>query len=189
MNWLEQLALRNPHPPVPVVPRRFEDVTLQGIQNKRIHTTTVNYLTNFWDAGAAGLAPLFVGASGQYKTYAAAVIAKTVGKHIETRFVSCPLLYTDLGADKAGVHPELHAILTVPFLVLDDFAMWEPKSYTFPTLLTIASERHAAKLPTLYTGNLQLDKLDPFKTVTDRYGVLFARRLDEGSTGYRVAII
>lgn len=187
-NWLLETRQRNPNPTPLILPTRYEDVHLGGIKHKELYEMSQLWLRNFWDVAPNGIAPLFVGTSGEYKTYAALAIAKQVSSTIETCVAWCPQLAVQLLLNRFSVEPLIRRYCQVPFLVMDDFAVLEPTREQMQALLVIISERYNMKRPTLWTANIVVDTKDPFKHIRERYGVLVERRLMEMSENYRVAV-
>jgi DNA replication protein DnaC len=188
MNWLLESKLKNPNPTYLVLPERYQDAHLGGIKHKLLWETSRDYLVKFWDVAPLGIAPLFVGTSGEYKTYAALVIAKQVSSQIETSVVWCPQFGLQLTLSRFSMEPIIRRYCEVPFLVMDDFAALAPDKEQMQALLAITSERYNNKRPTLWTANVVVDEKDPFKHIRDRYGVLVERRLMEMSNGFRVSV-
>lgn len=185
MTWLDTERTRNPHPIPVVIPERFVGAQISGIPDKTLRATSKKFLQDFYNVAAQGIAPVFLGATGQYKTFAAAAIANLTSPVAETYWVNCP---EDIGRlSLARFTPETVRTIdrwsTVPFLIMDDFAI-NPKGFGAEVLQIIASARFAATRPTLWTGNVSPD----WDQITAAYGAMFSRRLRDGGRGYTVEI-
>ena len=135
----------------------------------------------FWRYAAEGKAPVFLGKTQQWKTYAAAVILKSIHVNltVRTMFVGCPTYFARLERDRFSENTQRHVkrMTRIPFLVMDDFADVRAKTFGSDLLIEVASARHYQQLPTLWTGNIA------GKDIKEKYGANFARRMQEGSEG------
>jgi len=190
--WLDEVVATNPVPPALVLPLRYATAEFEALPEGAVRDVTRRYLLEFYDAAPAGHAPLFLGAAREWKTYAAAVIARAAAAvGVETVFVSVPdeMLRLETQRFTAATQATLDRWMRVPLLVLDDAFRPEPGSWAMNTLIAVFGARFNALRPTLLTGNLALPADVPvFEAVGLRYGPLFARRLEDASVGFRVLI-
>jgi DNA replication protein DnaC len=211
VSWL--LALRrDPRALVPpAIPRRFRGVVpptpdlppdeytaflgaaLARIPSKGLRRAAVAYCKQFFDVAPEGVAPLFVGPTGTWKTYTAAFIAQRVHEvGIESVFAQTKPTFqrwdTMRFSDGRAVRHEIEQLVRVPFLVLDDFATTTPKpSWQAETLLEVLETRFSELRPTLLTGNFQLKKNDT-TALDELFGVQVGRRVYHAAEGFRVAL-
>jgi hypothetical protein len=73
----------------------------------------------------------------------------------------------------------------VPFLTLDDINKPKPNSFALDMLDGIVERRYADGLPTMFTGNILITRIDD-KALVDQFGVGFARRLREMTQGFTI---
>lgn len=189
--WLQQKIIPEGRelPPL-VLPRRYENATLDGIRIKSLRTVTREYGRNFWDVAGQGIAPLFVGAAGLYKTYAAAVIAKAVHSlRLEVGWCNCAteLVWFDRQAFSSEVAERIQYLKTVPFCVMDDFTQFHD-GRQLNTMIEIGTARFDNMLPTLWTGNITLTK-GSTEQLTSAVGACLSRRILDTSEGYRVMVL
>lgn len=184
MSWLDDAVALNPQP-IPVeLPERFKGAYLKDIEVEDLKVAARDYLHNFWDEAPKGIAPVFIGRSGLYKTFAAAAIADPVSRFVETLWVNCPEDIARLEFNKFDKETirTIDRWSKVPFLVMDDFAFG--KAFGADIIRIISSARFAGMRPTLWTGNVPLD----FDKIAAVYGAMFSRRLQDGGTGYTVSL-
>lgn len=190
-NWLEDHIKPREELLAPnEIPRRYRDVKLDIVPHPGLVKAARKYGSDFWDAAVRGLAPLFLGAAGEYKTVTAAVIAQKIRRAgIDVCWVNCAGEFSKF--DREAFDPDtkkrLHALKTSPFLVLDDFAQVTPGSRMMNTLIEIGTHRYDNLLPTLYTGNLVVNKGDTSKLAA-QVGACLERRMLDASEGYRVFV-
>lgn len=169
------------------LPRRFAGALLADITSGPIVSLAARYMSA-WDVVAArGLAPALCGVGGQWKTYCAAALTRWVyAQGYDCEFVQCaaelPALERARFAHSTATR--LDALATVPWLVLDDFAVVRDGSYAADVLTELAERRYADLRPTMYTGNTSLET----QALGSRFGVCFARRFEVGSEGYRLML-
>jgi len=180
MTWLDAELARNPEPVPPRIPTRYASARFPGIPvTHPLHKLIWEYLTEFYEYANKGIAPVLLGPTGEYKTYAAAVVAGTVGQRVETEFVSVPDTFTLLELDRfsADTRERLQRLMRVPFLVLDDFFWPKQGSWSSETLQAVLAARFGECRPTLITGNLELPVGKEFESLSSQYSPLLARRL------------
>lgn len=180
MTWLDDELARNPVPVRPKIPARYADASIRMIpESHPLRQLSWRYLTEFADHAAKGIAPVYLGPTGEYKTYSAAVIAGLVGARVGTQFVSVPETFTllDLDRHSAATRDTLQGVMRIPFLVLDDFFWVAKGSWAAQTLEAILAARFAECRPTLITGNLVLPAGQEFEALSSQYSPLLARRL------------
>ncbi len=190
MNWLDLERRRNPTPTAVALPDRFEEARLKLLWDGSLKEMAVSYCEKAEELIDQGVAPFFVGRSGTGKTTAAAAIARviSIGYHIETTWASAPDVLTRLKYQRWKGEEELLALMRVPFLVLDDIAVFPPTSEEFGIWLRLMTQRFDDRRPTLYTANLALSS-KPFEDLAQKYGPLVARRLQEGSGDYALSLL
>lgn len=166
------------------LPERFAKANPQGIAHDGVRAMVDAYLNDFWAQAEAGLAPVFVGRAGLYKTYGAAVIARfTNFVKLPTMFVSCGPFFMELDAKfyvDGGMRPYKQAV-DVPFLVLDDFTTVKEQSRAAEIMANLVNERFHAELPTVVTGNILGTRATVIKDIANKYRPDFARRLVHGA--------
>ena len=180
MSWLDTELARNPEPVPPTLPERYKGARFTTIpESHPLRALVWRYMDEFYEHASAGIAPVLLGPAGEYKTYAAAVIAGTVGQRVETEFVSVPDQFMLLELDRysAATKDRLERIMRVPMLVLDDFFWPERGSWASKTLQAVFAARFGECRPTLITGNLELPVGREFATLSETYSPLLARRL------------
>jgi DNA replication protein DnaC len=174
------------------IPAAFEKILWSTVPDSPIKSVGVKYLAEFPGNIAAGLAPVFLGRAGTWKTSVALLVAQELERQVsmDYEFVSVPEVRPkfEFNTYSDQVTHFLCRWATVPLLILDDFAVAEPGSRTTLALEATMATRYNALLPTIWTGNLALPKHNPFDGIADRYGALFSRRLQERATGYTVLI-
>ena len=149
------------------------------------------YGRDFWTAASAGIAPLFVGPPGVYKSYSAAVLATTIHERAGVRIGWCDVPVTLFQLERKRFLPQTDATIdrwkSVPWLVIDDFAMVAVGSWQHGVLCEIAMHRFSQGRPTCWTGNIQFLRGQQV-ALADAVGAQLARRILEGSEQFRLAI-
>ncbi len=189
MNWYVELVRKDPIPLVVRLPRRFAEAVLEEIPDEELLKLSSDYLFRFWELAANGIAPCFLGRARTWKTYAAAAIARVVNEKgkVDTEFVALPsaMLWMEQHRFSKEAADKVERWLTVPFLVMDDFAAVSD-GYARKVLEAVASTRHSETLPTLWTGNIRLGEGNhKYSALVDKFGPLFSRRLLDSSKGFR----
>jgi hypothetical protein len=173
------------------VPVLFADAHLNTIATPIVRRTAMNYLTGFWELADDGKAPAFLGRAGTYKSLAAAVIARFVRDTalLDTAFVQCGPEFLELERRRFEVstHQRIVWLTLCPFVVFDDFTKLKPGSFGLDSLDAIVEKRYGYGFPTLYTGNVVVQK-DDWSEVTNHFGAGFARRLQEGAAGLTAVV-
>lgn len=173
------------------LPARFRDATPLGIPDRALRQAVQDYINDAESWIVQGVAPGFFGAARKYKSYAAAVISRFVDGYLglEVEWVDCGEVYQRL--EDLRFQPEtqtyLERLKSVPFLVHDDFTNVRERGWASATMTAVSTARFNAMRPTLWTGNVTLGRED-LKRVADLYGTCLARRLYDGSDGFRVVI-
>lgn len=143
-----------------------------------------DYLKDFWKQAMQGSAPAFVGTTESYKTYASAVLAKAIaGANLPVEWLACGVILTGMSPWQAREAHQFGNWFSCPFLVLDDITTLKPGSPAIDVLQAIVLARFDNQLPTCWTANLPGARLDT--ALAEHFGVSVARRLLEGSTGFR----
>lgn len=173
------------------IPSQFAEATLSGIKPVRVRTLVSTYGQQFWEVAALGVAPLLVGSPGTYKSYAAAVLGRQVQDvaQVSVGWCTVPVALTQLERKRydARTDEQIERWKTVPFLVLDDFAMARVGSWQYDVMVEIMMARFDGLKPTLYTGNVLVS--DPKQQLREEMqrllGVQVTRRVFERSEGFR----
>lgn len=173
----------------PVLPVRYATATLETLP-PHLREVCQSYLQHFTAAASLGVAPLFLGRARSWKTAAACVLAREVWRQysLPVTFVSMPsaLLEIDWDRFSAETRKRVAAWSTCPFLILDDFGVVKPQSVGHATLQSVLAARFDACLPTVLTGNVDVDPSKQLEEMTTQYGVMLTRRLQDASAGYLV---
>lgn len=187
-NWLLEARMSPTVLPPLDLPRRYMDATLKNVPHLALVKVARNYGTKFWEAAPKGLAPLLVGAAGEYKTVTAAAIARAVHDvmNIEVGWCNCAVDFIrfDREAFAPSTQVRIAQLKLIPFLVMDDFTQVPLGSRMHNTLQEIAGVRFDSLRPTLWTGNIVLEKGDTEK-LAKTVGTFLARRILETSVGFR----
>lgn len=173
------------------LPDRFSDAQPTELPAGPVRDAVEQYIDGFWDATDRAIAPCFAGRVGKWKTYGAAVIARYADWHqVPTAFFTCGSYF--MRAEAAFYLPEGLSLLKVaqevPFAVFDDFTQVKPDSRAAELMANVVGERFARRLPTLFTGNIPLETADDLRSLATMYRPDFARRVWQGSEGFRVSI-
>lgn len=173
------------------VPRRFQQARLSDVQPSGLVKVAQRYSDEFWNVAPNGIAPLFLGTAGQYKTMTAAAIANGIRTHylLDVAWCNCATEFVqfDREAFDPSTKKRLDWLKSAPFLVMDDFTSVPPKSRMAHTLVELGCTRYDAMLPTLWTGNLLITKTDRTPLVA-AVGAALSRRILEASEGFAVQV-
>lgn len=191
-NWLSDTQVSHESLLSPnEIPRRFADVTLGLVTPQALVKVAQRYSDEFWNAAPKGIAPLFLGAAGQYKTVTAACIAKGIRQHyrINVAWCNCAAEFTQLDRDSfsEATRTRLAWLKSAPFLVMDDFAAVPAGGRMMHTMIEVGTTRYDAMLPTLWTGNLVLEKGNHAPLVA-AVGAALSRRMLETAKGFAVQV-
>lgn len=187
---LEEIWYAYPEPTVQL-PLRFQDVTWEGLPGGPIRATVERYLRGFPDYLKTGQGPVLLGRAQQYKTYAAALLSRTLVEtyRVPVLWVNTPSQVAACERDRysARTQQQVDAWQSCPVLVLDDFATQIPGSYGQQLLVAVMSARFDAMLPTVWTGNVAVGTNSPWQSLTP-WGPTFKRRLYETGKGLTVFV-
>lgn len=174
------------------IPERFGGGAPTAMPAGPVRDCVLRYtqMDAFWSAANSGIAPVFLGRTGTWKTYGAWLVARFAHwQLLPAKVVECGPFFTELDAQfyrEGGLRPYREAA-EVPFLVLDDFTQVKSGSRAAELMANLVGERFSARLPTMFTGNYtQVRGSRDLGTVARDYRADFARRLWHGSTGYFV---
>lgn len=171
------------------IPERFATAELAALPNTTVKDVVIEYLKGFWEAAPLGIAPLFLGPARTFKTHAAAVIVRLahLNAGVTAEFVSCPTQLVDLDLHRysENTRKTVRRWQEVPLLVLDDFGVIERGSFKESVLTSVTAARFDALRPTIWTANLDLAVGREFEAIASLYSPLLARRLEDGSRGFR----
>ena len=182
---IRQTAQAIPAMGEPALPERFVGCTVNALpEDSKLQRLVKRYVRGFWEFAEAGKAPVFLGKTQQWKTYAATVVLRNVHVRfkVRTMFVCCTVDLARLKRDRFSEDTQEYVkrMTRIPFLVMDDFANVRAKTFGSDLLVEVACARHYEQLPTLWTGNIAT------KDIVMKYGANFARRMQEGSEGLGV---
>jgi DNA replication protein DnaC len=192
VSWINDRRATHPVPPALVLPQRYAAAEYAAIPEGDLKAAVRDYATQFHTVAADGTGCLFIGRARTYKTYSAAVLARLVHERaqLDVKFVQCAVLAALIERNRFGADTgaEIRAITDTSFVVMDDFAQVPPNTYGASVLMEIAEARFANCRPTIWTGNVNATGADMLKSVANLYGAGFARRLFDGSEGFRVRV-
>lgn len=189
MSWLDR-ARQFPVAPVLTLPARFAEAKFSDLPAGELKVCTEEYLARFADVAIQGIGCLFLGRARRYKTYATAVIVRSVNHylHVDAEFVQCPILVGILDRERFAPTTAtlVERIKSADLVVMDDFAQVPAQTVAATTMMEIAEHRFANLRPTLWTGNVDGDNV--LNVLADRYSPGFARRVHDASEGFRVRV-
>jgi DNA replication protein DnaC len=179
----------------PPIPEQFSDAVVDVIPHKTLRECVLRYGKHFWEDASRGFAPLFLGAPGVYKSFAAAALSRVL--HLRA---CVPVAWCDVPVglnalerrrfDRA-TDEQIDRWKHAPWLVMDDFAMAKRDTWQHGVLTEVALARFDLGRPTCWTGNIEVEVPTP-QAVEDALkasaGVQLARRILERSDGYRVYV-
>lgn len=188
MTWLDEELRLHPQPVRAVrLPERYRHAQVTHIPEAHpLRDVTLRYVSEFFDQAARGIAPVLLGPTAEWKTYCAAAIVGLVGAQLQAEFFSVPDECAMLAIDRysAATRDRLAGLMTVPFLVLDDFFWPDQQSWEFKQLVSVFVARFNNLRPTLITGNLVLPEGQEFETLVNSYGPLLTRRIREAGGSF-----
>ena len=191
-DWLVERVQRRFGAPALALPARFADARLSRVRNDDVRACATEYLDAFWEKASQGLAPVLVGRAAEWKSYAAAAIARVVNLQgrVDVEWFNAPhdALVMDMAKFDARHSQRLERLVGADLLVVDDF--WEVGGSGFgrDLLVAVAAERFAQRRPVLWTANVTMAEGEEWKEIAHRYGVSFARRLKHGGAGFTVIL-
>jgi DNA replication protein DnaC len=195
--WLLQAVEWHPSlmGPLPL-PEHMRECTLEMIPHKSLRKAVLRYGQDFWQLASKGIAPLFLGDPAQYKSYAAAAIAKALHERACLRVAWCdvPITLNQLERRRfeKATDERIEQWKQVPWLVMDDFAMVRLDSWQYGVLAEVALYRFDAGKPTCWTGNIDVVGEPTAQAVEDSLkravGTQLTRRILERSEGFRVYV-
>lgn len=172
-----------------MIPVRYRDVMLTDLPKHPVLESAVKYLQQFEEVRASGLAPVYVGRARQYKTTAAALIARELEARwgLGVQWVNAP---DQIGAAArarfaATTQASIESWKQAEFLVVDDFYEVKPDSQAGELVKELMAGRFDRMLPTLWTGNVVLSERD---VISREWGPSFARRLADSGKGFTVVL-
>lgn len=197
MSWIDDIWAKNIRVAPINLPERFAAAEYRNLPDGILKQCVRDYCANFYKIVDSGIGCLFIGRAGKWKTYAAAVIGRTLnGKpRLDVMFVQCGV--TLLEMDRKRFDPEtnktIKEICSASVAIIDDFTQVPERSFAASVLTEIAESRWAAQRPTLWTGNVgavsgENTERNLIAAIGNLYGAGFARRIWHGSEGYRVNI-
>ena len=189
---ITEVRLENPVPDAPAVPARYAKAIGSDVGNEHVVALITRYWRGFEAFAEAGLGPVLLGTAREYKTVAAAALARAIWHdwQVGVEWAPCATMLTVLERDRYtdATRACLKWWRTVPVLVMDDFAVARPESYGADIIREVCSARFDALLPTIWTGNLALNPGQEFAKIAQLYGPLFARRLQDAGSGLTVLL-
>ena len=191
MGWIEDYKATVRDVPPLVMPPRFAEACVSDIPKGDIHDVAQDYCRRFYELAPVGRAPVFFGRSREFKSFAAAAIAREVHRaHFEVAWCSCAtdVLRVEMDKWSPASRGYMRKLSEVPFLVMDDF--WEIGGDGFgrALLVAVAAARYDALKPTIWTANLDVPEGKEWSSLATRYGVSFARRLKDGGREMTVVV-
>lgn len=191
-SWMDEVLARPLAAPV-ALPARFQAAEYSQIQDSGLRQCVRDYCANFYTVAPNGIGCLFVGRARRWKTYAAAVIARTLSERakIDVEFVQCAVTLNEM--DRARFSTDtatrIKRLCATSVVVMDDFAQVPEKSFGAAVLMELAESRFSNNRPTIWTANLTAEtEKDYLLTIANMYGAGFARRVMDGTEGYRVRV-
>lgn len=177
------------------VPAQFSNATLAAVPHAGLRATVRKYGAEFWEAADQGLAPVFLGPVGTFKSHSAALISRQIRDvaRVRTDWCTVPIDLTSLERKRYDDRTDqrIQAWKETPFLVMDDFGMIKVGGWQYDVMVEIAMHRFEARRPTLWTGNVLVAKPSAEalrQTMVDMLGAQLTRRILERSEGYRIYI-
>jgi DNA replication protein DnaC len=193
--WLQEEVTTNPAAlgPSPV-PAQFDGAEFGIIPHKGLKSVLSKYGKDFWTAAEAGFAPVLLGPVGTFKSFGAAITSHRIRlAGLRTGWCTVPIDLTEMERKRydSRTDERIRDWKRVPFLVMDDFGMVKVGSWQYDVMVEIAMERFNTRRPTLWTGNVLVNKPSAEalrQTMTDMLGAQLTRRILERSEGYRIYI-
>ena len=187
--WLNQHLLYNLSAPDVILPERYQDADVFQIGNETFQKAAKKYLANFYELADKGTGMLLLGRSRTWKTYTAAAVARRVNKiPLDVTFVQCAIDILDMARNQFSeeTRKKLESYHNASLLIMDDFAEVPANTPGHLMLLGIAEARFGKQKPTIWTGNVGSKREDVMSELSQTYGAGFARRVYDGSEGFRV---
>jgi len=180
----------------PDIPLPLRGVDLDSIPHRALRRNVQQYGQHFWELASKGIAPLYLGDPAQYKSYAAATIARALHERACLRVAWCDVPVTLNQLERKRFERASDELIErwkqAPWLVMDDFAMVRMDSWQYGVLVEIGMYRFDAGRPTCWTGNVQINGEAGAGAVEEALksavGVQLTRRILERSEGYRVYV-
>lgn len=197
MSWIDDAMAKNLLPPAFPLPSRFANAVYGDLPTGDLRQCVLDYVTNFYDVGEKGIGCLFVGRARLWKTYAACVIGRTLNAklRLDGAFVQCAVEVARMERQRFAPETEerINRLSSMSFVIMDDFAQVPERGFGAQVLVSIAESRFAANRPTIWTGNIggvgsSSGDRDIVQALANLYGAGFARRVWDGTEGYRVRV-
>lgn len=177
------------------IPAQFDHAKFNAIPHAGLRGVVRQYGGDFWQAAESGLAPVFLGPVGTFKSHSAALLSRQIRDvaRVRTGWCTVPVDLTAMERKRfaPATDEQIQAWKDVPFMVMDDFGMVKVGSWQYDVMVEIAMHRFEQARPTLWTGNILVQKPGPDairQTMTDMLGAQLTRRVLERSEGYRIYI-
>lgn len=187
--WLKQHLLHNLGTSPLELPERYKDADVYSIEEEAFQKAATKYLKDFYELADKGIGMLLIGRSRTWKTYTAAAVARRVHMvPLDVVFVQCAVDILELARNQFAdsTKRQLEHYQKASFLVMDDFAEIPPNTPGHMMLLGIAEARFGNQRPTIWTGNVGGKREEVMVELSQRYGPGFARRIHDGSEGFRI---
>ena len=181
------------------IPRRFVSAEFDELTAEPAKDNGEAFILNFDYFYEQGIAPSFIGTAGTGKTYASAVIARRLDREgIPCFWVSVVKALNKLMDYKDfRMKDEYFAlkrnIITTPYVVMDDFSHLQTFTRTRELFYELVDTRYASKLPTTFTANVDLNKIESggiiknesaiTNTLEEKFGAAVIRRVKAMSEG------
>lgn len=194
VDWILDRLEKNPWPADVLIPPKYQAIELGTLPPGSLRDTAYAYLNQFWTIAPQGRAPAFFGRARRGKSETAAAIARVVNQNPTGRLdvlwgnVPEARWKVETNSFDASTRNMMDSWMTCSFLVLDDVQVVERRSrfgFTFEALL---SHRFDYLLPTLLTGNFDLPDGDEWGALTDFFGPMVGRRVQDAAQGYTVLV-
>ena len=175
------------------IPERHGQHRLADIPNKGLGKLVLEYVDRFWELAPQGRAPVFLGVARSWKSTAASILARWVGRQgLSTDFVDCGRVIPRMERERyeEWVSVAIRQWCNAPFLVMDDFTAVSEKGFMVNVLHEVVASRFNDMLPTVWTGNVACDgeSDDVWEALTTTYGVVFTRRLEDTGEGFTMIL-
>lgn len=177
------------------IPEQFTNATLEAVPHAGLKRVVRAYGSAFWEEASRGMAPVFLGPVGTFKSHCAALLSRQIRDlaKIRTGWCTVPIDLTRLERKRYDQATDelIEHWKSVPFLVFDDFGMVKVGGWQYDVMVEIAMHRFETCRPTLWTGNVLVGVASPEalkQTMVEMMGAQLTRRVFERSEGYRIYI-
>lgn len=187
--WLKEHMLYHLSAPELILPERYKNADVFEIGNETFQKAAKRYLAGFYELAEKGTGMLLIGRSRTWKTYTAAAVARRVHTiPLDVVFVQCAIDILEMSRNQFSeeTRKKLELYHNASLLVMDDFAEVPANTPGHMMLLGIAEARFGKQKPTIWTGNVGSKREEAMTELAHTYGPGFARRVYDGSEGFRI---